>query len=166
MPPTKLLILIILLSCTPRPSAQDATPLDLSPLSADQISIYNAFLASYTVGGRHRLNLINQTYPLRPKDLSADCLQGTGVALGPANSAAHHLDSQALAGSNITLIDPTPLETGLRLSEVAFDPSHRYAVMSYRYHCGSLCGHGSTVVYEKKDGKWQPTKRKCPAWIS
>jgi hypothetical protein len=54
----------------------------------------------------------------------------------------------------------------LELSEIAFDKEHHYAVMSFRFVCGGLCGHGATLVLEKVEDKWKPTKRSCHEWIS
>jgi hypothetical protein len=35
------------------------------------------------------------------------------------------------------------------LKEIAFDKDRHYAVVSYSFWCGSLCGHGKTMVFEK-----------------
>ena len=32
-------------------------------------------------------------------------------------------------------------------SEVVFDTAHTHAALNYTFHCGSLCGHGGTVVF-------------------
>jgi hypothetical protein len=45
-------------------------------------------------------------------------------------------------------------------------PEGHYAVVSYRFWCGSLCGNGSTLVFEKFDGEWRRTDRRCGEWIS
>jgi len=56
--------------------------------------------------------------------------------------------------------------TGLfSMSEIAFDKEHRFAAVRYSFWCGSLCGHGSTLVFEKVNGEWRNT-RKCGGWIS
>ncbi len=51
------------------------------------------------------------------------------------------------------------------LSEIAFDKQHRFAAVSYRFWCGSLCGHGSTLVFEKVNGEWRKI-RACGGWFS
>lgn len=51
------------------------------------------------------------------------------------------------------------------LSEIIFDKDHKYAVVSFRFHCGMLCGHGGTVVLQKKGETWKITKT-CSNWIS
>lgn len=54
----------------------------------------------------------------------------------------------------------------LTLSEIAFDKNHKYAVLSFSFHCGMLCGHGATVVLKKTGAGWRVTKRNCGTWIS
>lgn len=58
-------------------------------------------------------------------------------------------------------------ENGLfSLSEVAFDKDHHYAVVSYKFWCGLLCGSGATLVFEKVGDEWKRTERQCGGWIS
>jgi len=52
------------------------------------------------------------------------------------------------------------------LSEIAFDREHRYAVVSYRYWCGALCGDGAAFVFQKIASEWKNTNRNCGGWIS
>jgi hypothetical protein len=52
------------------------------------------------------------------------------------------------------------------MSEIAFDREHRFAVVSYRFWCGSLCGNGSTLVFKKVKGEWRNANRHCGGWIS
>ncbi len=51
------------------------------------------------------------------------------------------------------------------LSEIRFDKEHKFAVVSYSFVCGSLCGNGGTMVLEKRDGAWT-RKSRCRDWIS
>jgi hypothetical protein len=51
------------------------------------------------------------------------------------------------------------------LSEIRFDKQHKVAIVSYGFFCGSLCGNGGTVVFEKTDTGWSRKKR-CNDWIS
>jgi hypothetical protein len=53
----------------------------------------------------------------------------------------------------------------LSLSEIVFDKAHKHAVMQYRFDCGSLCGNGATLVFEKIGEEWKRT-RTCGQWIS
>jgi len=50
-------------------------------------------------------------------------------------------------------------------SEIGFDRGHRRAIVSYSFVCGSLCGHGNTLILEKTGGKWK-VKKQCGGWVS
>jgi hypothetical protein len=52
------------------------------------------------------------------------------------------------------------------MSEIAFDKGHTYAVVSYSFWCGSLCGNGGTWVFQKIRNQWKKTDRDCGGWIS
>jgi hypothetical protein len=51
------------------------------------------------------------------------------------------------------------------MSEIAFDKEHRFAAVRYSFWCGSLCGHGSTLVFRKTKGEWRKL-RDCGGWVS
>jgi hypothetical protein len=53
----------------------------------------------------------------------------------------------------------------LEISEVVFDKTGRYAMMSYSFRCGSLCGSGGTILFEKKNGVWTKAQD-CGGWVS
>jgi hypothetical protein len=56
--------------------------------------------------------------------------------------------------------------TGLfSMSEIAFDKEHHFAAVRYSFWCGSLCGHGSTLIFEKVNGEWR-NARNCGGWVS
>jgi hypothetical protein len=42
----------------------------------------------------------------------------------------------------------------VQLGEIHFDHEHLHAILSVSFSCGSLCGNGTTVILEKKDGRW------------
>jgi hypothetical protein len=48
----------------------------------------------------------------------------------------------------------------LALSEIAFDKSHRFAVLKYVFLCGSDCNSGATLVLEKVGPRWTGTTRR------
>ncbi len=128
--------------------------------------------------------------------LSKDgCLQGIQLEnLDAASHSFHELPPEVLAGTSGKLVDPKkhakiahandpdktmregkPVEDAVRgafaaglfsLTEIAFDKDRRYAVVSYSFWCGSLCGQGKTVVFEKANGIWQNANRICADWIS
>jgi hypothetical protein len=55
----------------------------------------------------------------------------------------------------------------LTLSEILFDKERHYAFVAYSFYCGGLCGGGTTIVFEKYEGKWEVSKStKCMKWIS
>lgn len=53
----------------------------------------------------------------------------------------------------------------LTLSEIIFDRRHRRALVSYELHCGTLCGHGDTIVLKRAGRGWKVGKR-CGGWVS
>ena len=56
--------------------------------------------------------------------------------------------------------------TGLfTFSEILFDRSHQHAILQYSFWCGSLCGHGKTLVMKKSAGKWH-IEKECSDWVS
>jgi hypothetical protein len=167
-----------------------------SPMDADQIAVYQAFLSSYNNGSNARLNLSKRTATLNlAEEKQEPCLKG--IEFDPqshVDSIVHEFDPQAPLQGNFRLIDPeqqrrvirrsdpgqtirqgkdvdSAVQAGfaaglLTLSEVAFDKDHQYAAMSFSFVCGGLCGHGSMIVFEKKDGKWRELKRQCGSWVS
>jgi len=164
-----------------------------SPMDPDQLAVYRLFLRKYEKGNTARLNLSDLTSTFSPND--ARCMQGIEFdPVGSYRSVIHRFDPRTTFPGNVQLVDPsqqqeavrqndpgptghqgkdvsTAVEAGfsagfLRLSEVAFDKNHRYAAMSFSFVCGGLCGHGSTVVFEKKNGKWYELKRACSVWVS
>jgi hypothetical protein len=54
----------------------------------------------------------------------------------------------------------------LSLSEIAFDKSHRKALMSYTFSCGKLCGNTATVMLKHVGRNWKVTKQSCGEGVS
>jgi hypothetical protein len=54
-----------------------------------------------------------------------------------------------------------PQHPVLLLSEMAFDRTHKFAAFDYSYQCGGDCGTGGSVLYEKHEGHWTRSPRKC-----
>ena len=107
---------------------------------------------------------------------------------------SHPLSPEVVKGSNAILVDPerqaaavrsndpsgkirggesvedavkTAFASGLlEISEIAFDTGRRYAVLSFSFSCGMLCGHSGTVVFEKVKDRWKRSKRRCNFSIS
>ena len=53
----------------------------------------------------------------------------------------------------------------LTISEIRFDKTHTHALVSLSFVCGGLCGNGTTMLLEKKDGAWM-RKAQCGGWVS
>jgi hypothetical protein len=136
---------------------------------------------------------LDPTSPMN--QLSSDCLKGIQLEnLASISLSFHDLTLEVLPTKSMKLVDPNKQSKIVRnndpsktirggrsvdsavsgafatalfsMSEIAFDKQHRYAVVSYRFWCGSLCGNGSTVVLEKVEGEWKETDRNCGGWIS
>jgi len=112
----------------------------------------------------------------------------------PVSRTFHDLTVDVLPGKNMRLVDPkkqarivhendpsrtirggksvdaavrSAFSAGLfSLSEIAFDKDHLRAVVSYSFWCGSLCGHGSTLVFEKQSDGWHKIGAECSGWVS
>jgi hypothetical protein len=127
--------------------------------------------------------------------LDEECLKGIKLEkLDEVARSFHDLTAEVLPGENMRLVDSSKqgkivrgndpgktmrkgksvdsavkeaFATGLfSVSEIAFDEGHHYAVVSYRFWCGSLCGNGAALVFEKVGGEWKRTDRNCGGWVS
>lgn len=125
----------------------------------------------------------------------SECVKGIELEnLETVSHSFHNLTPDVLPGENMRLVDPKQqgkiarandpsktirggksvdravrdaFDTALfSMSEIAFDKEHRYAVVSYSFWCGSLCGNGATLVFEKVGGEWKKTNRNCRQWVS
>jgi hypothetical protein len=163
------------------------------PLTADEIAIYRVVLQQNAPQGSEYLNVSVRTYPLDPP--TGECLQGVELQnLTSVSHSFHKLTPDVLSGKNMKLVDPHEQATIVHdndpdktirkgksvhsavhrafstalfsLSEIAFDKERRHAVVSYSLWCGSLCGHGYTLIFEKVGSKWKKTDRICGGWIS
>ena len=126
---------------------------------------------------------------------SCECLQDIYLEdSSPAFHSFHELTRDVLPGKKMKLVDPgtqaaivhasdpdRTMRTGksvaqavseaeagglFSMSEIAFDRDHRYAIVSYDFWCGMLCGNGATLVFEKSGSEWKITDRQCGGWIS
>ena len=127
--------------------------------------------------------------------VTADCLRGIELQnLASIAHTFHLLTPNVLTVKNSRLVDPDKQSQIVRendpdktmrkgksvseavneaystalfsLSEIAFDKENRHAVVSYSYWCGALCGHGSTLVFERVGNIWKKMDRHCGGWIS
>jgi hypothetical protein len=165
-------------------------------LSPDEIGVYRAVLSNAVQRGWKRLNISVTTNPLSANDFrDCECFQDITLENLPAAFHSSHLLTDAVLptdhmrlvngkrqSSLVRFNDPiatiregkpvneavdTSFSTGLfSMSEVAFDKEHRYAVVSYRFWCGLLCGNGATLIFEKVGNEWTSTSRDCGSWMS
>ena len=159
-------------------------------MDQERLSIYRDFLASYDNGSGKPLNLSKQTETFEPGPFDdKGCLKGF-TAADLHSAGTHVFQADAFPSPRYHLVDPathekrdpgdairrgesvdSAVEAGFAagiftFSEIVFDASHTHAAFKYSFVCGGLCGHGSTVVYERKGGVWRQEKRGCSRWIS
>jgi hypothetical protein len=168
---------------------------DSAPLSADEIASYQAILSKHTAKHATPLNVANTTVPFVADTSTSGCLKGITLDdLLAASHSFNQLTEEVVSRINAKLVNPKkhskiarandpsrtiregkPVEDAVRdafvtglfsMSEIAFDKEHRYAVVSYSFWCGRLCGQGATVVVERINGVWREANRDCGNWIS
>ena len=171
-------------------------PLEKPSPAGDRIAVYQVFLARYSHGARGVVNLANRTTPLDLSDHNSDgCMAGIVLQdLPSSRSTTQPLGPEVLTGMKIKLVDPaqqpsvvqrndpsvtirrgeavanavdSAFASGLlQLSEIAFDQTRHYAVLSFSFSCGMLCGNGGTLVFQKIGSRWKATNRRCSSWVS
>jgi hypothetical protein len=162
-------------------------------LSKDVLEIYGNFLDGYIGKNQGKVNLVETTsvFHVSASERDTPCLKHFSPAgLDEKSQTTHMLDASLAGGRPLVLIDPTVTKIAdpedaihkgvsvddavkagfaagqLRLSEVVFDKDHNFAIFSYSFHCGRLCGSGGTILLEKKDHKWVRSEEGCGTWIS
>jgi hypothetical protein len=167
--------------------------LSKSPLTAEALELYGIFLDSFVGKGEGTVNFSERTSPLTfgDSDNEGSCVQGIKLkSLGEAGQTIHMFEANIADGRAIHLVDPRKhklkdpgksikkgdsvgdavvagFQAGLlSVSEIAFDEAHHFAVFKFSFICGSLCGRGGTLVFEKFDGRWKQSSRACPSWIA
>jgi hypothetical protein len=139
------------------------------PLAQDRAAVYRTFLEAWSKGAKGAIGLKRKTISL---DLSEGNRKGclAGIDLEPAPEAEEQsLPPKIAEGLNYYLDERDPLagySMGMNVSAIRFDRPHYFAVMTFHYVCGPLCGRGATFVFEKTDGQWTRTTRRCGSWVS
>jgi hypothetical protein len=160
-------------------------------LSSDEIAIYRSLMSRWSSG--ERVKVSSKTFPLELDRIDCACFNGMDTdAVLAASHSYRYLTRDVLPGKYARLVDPdsdaSPIrdpEEGMRkgesiqaavdkafdsgllsLSQIAFDKEHRHAVVSYEFYCGSLCGSGLTVIFEKVGGEWKQADQTCGGFIS
>ena len=183
----RLLSLVLLVSCTGC-STPSQKPVKDS-FVADNLTIYRDFLQSYTDGSKSPLNIAEVTVPFQPDNTDRwRCLRRFHDSdLG--STSVHTFAASAFPPPN-RLVDPNnhrlsdpwkgiqrgqsvdgAVDNGFAaalftFSEIVFDSSRTHAALSYSFVCGSLCGNGAIILYEKQNGTWKRSKGRCGEWVS
>jgi hypothetical protein len=103
---------------------------------------------------------------------------GTSLAFAPRAKVVGAISSPRLHFINSRFwITPDPkkisgmVEYGrpvgiISLSSIAFDQTRKVAVLNFSMVCGSLCGYGETLVFDRTATGWTQRPATCEAWIS
>jgi hypothetical protein len=159
-------------------------------MGTQQMQIYRDFLHRYQDGGKSPLNLANISEPFSP---DSDELKGCLWLFprkGMRTTEVHSFPADAFPKEDAVLVDPASfqrhdvgdfmngpnsldkavdaaIKAGLfRFSEIVFTTDHTRAAFSYSFVCGSLCGHGGVVIYQRKQRHWQRSRIRCVSWQS
>ncbi len=171
---------------------QSAKP-ESAPLSAEAAQIYGTFLDSYVGKGQRRVNLIETTsvFHVSDSEKPTPCIKHfEPESIDEKSQTIHMFDAALINGRPIQLVDPETtkiadpedamkkgasvddaLKAGfaagqLRLSEIVFNKAHTFAIFSYAFHCGRLCGSGGNVLFERRKKVWIRSEEGCGTWIS
>lgn len=163
-----------------------------TPLAAEQLAVYRAVLSGWLKSEKFAVNLSMQTVPADPAD--STCAKNLSFEEADNSVHRFRQEDLALLGlENVHLVDPDAQaevvhqndpDNGLRngdsvdhavekgfahglftLGALRFDRDRTHALVSFRFWCGSLCGNGSTILMEKKNGAWKLQKR-CGGWVA
>jgi hypothetical protein len=189
---TKLLLQLLLVSCIACPILAENPPkpqVSPNPVDADSLAIYRDFLKSYDNGSGSSLNISELTAPFQPEEsdrkgclsefpssefgsttvhrFAADTFPPPNKLVDPQKHKIYDPGSAIRGGQPVDDAVERGFAAGLfTFSEVAFNPPHTHAALSFSFHCGMLCGHGATLIYEKQNGVWKRTVSRCSQWVS
>lgn len=159
-------------------------------LQEDEVALYTLFLFRWTDQGTGKTQVASKPREPSPDDLRqyAECTAGqqqwvagqstTDFAEGLGKLRYVHLvdpetwkatDPRALIGRGKSVEDAVQagFDHGLlTLSALRYDPTHHRAAMTYAFVCGSLCGNGGVVLFEKTNTGWKESRKDCGGWMS
>ncbi len=167
-----------------------------SPMTEDQLTVYRSFLDLFSSLPWHNLANRTAPFDLRGVSEDNACLRGIEFEnLRMSRRTIHAFSPEITKGRELKLVDP--LEQAkilqredvspdgqkgqskeesdrimskfgfLELSEIAFDKKHQFAVLRFRFFCGSRCKTSETLVMEKVGNEWSnKTRRACAAFIN
>ena len=175
------------------PRGKNKPTLSSTPLTAEEVEVYGIFLDSFVGKGKEQVNFSDKTFPFTFADLDKQgpCLERIKFNnLAEASQTIHAFEPTISVGRAIRLVDERKhkikdpgkaikngesvasavgagFQSGLlRVSEIVFDEAHHFAALRFSFYCGSTCGWGGTLVFEKVDGMWKASNRSCPSWQS
>jgi len=162
-----------------------------SPLTSEQSAVYHLFFIDYRQGSSpgDSINVADVTETLQPDDGDySGCMKD--FRRDPPTRIVHRLAEDFAKENNLQLVDlklhkvqdpadsmmnglsvESAVKSGfksgvLTISEIIFDTKHKRAAFHYSFVCGKLCAHFETVVYEKRQDRWQRSKLSCGYGIS
>jgi hypothetical protein len=186
-------VISLLVGISGTASNKSKPTLSQTPLTSEDLELYGIFLDSFVGKGKELVNFSERTLPLTlaDSDNEGPCLEGIRLKRSAEAAQTIHMFPTSIAdGRAIHLVDPSKhklkdpgkaikkgdsvgdaVAAGFRagllsVSEIAFDEAHHFAAFKFSFICGSLCGRGGTLIFEKIDGKWTKSNRACPSWIS
>jgi hypothetical protein len=159
-----------------------------SPLSRDEMAVYDAVLSSW-LGKDRGPNLLDERLSAAPSDADPQIRDCTGDQHFAARQGPKSLAGVRFARRGIELTDgsrwrPTdPLQAMARgdsvdaavrksfsralmsFSQIAFSTDGDDALVAFSMTCGSLCGSGSTIRLHRSGKDWSIVRR-CARWNS
>ncbi|HXZ10962.1 MAG TPA: hypothetical protein VEG64_01095 [Candidatus Sulfotelmatobacter sp.] len=179
-------------ACAP----QSKPVLSAPPVSDEQLSVYRGFLDRLASLDFRNLAKTTIPLDFKGFPEGRPCLVGIDLGdPSEALRASHTFGPEITQGRQLKILDSEEQKTLLRqrdsrsvadaqdsfqdspnrgpesnilvLSEIAFDKSHRFAVMKYLLLCGEHCAYGATLVMEKVGSGWTTSQRHlCAMFLS
>lgn len=171
--------------------AQTQPAHDASSLTREQLDVYRSWLEIVGVH-LHIKNLATVTVPFDFKGFpeGRPCLKGIELESPPEYlRTTHQFGPEIAKAGELKLVDrreqlkllhqkdeaaasqpKEPAQNDLNFlifSEIAFDTSHRFAVLKWILVLGERSNAGATLVMEKVDGRWTAKPRvRCAAFVN
>lgn len=156
---------------------------DERTVRAEELAVYRSLLSDWIQSGHRQINLVSIPMPLDVAECESGISRGDSRDIGKlVSSDIAQLKTDRIQLLDIeTSIDPSrrdevtrnvkrgaPMSGGilgqigdgsvLTFSTVLFDSSHQRAIAGYRYWCGGDCGHGKTLLLERRGDEWAVSK--------
>jgi hypothetical protein len=168
----------------------------LGPLSEDLAGVYRAYFAERAKRKPTRINLANRVGPIEllhddpcleeftariPASLAgehqvdAKWIEGFNIQLVDADAEIEVIMSndpfsvRLQGASERAKSEASKVRAAasfMWLSSIAFGPGRRFAVLQDQVVCGSLCGGGRILVFQKAGGQWKRVDRYCSSWVA